>query len=181
MSKEELRLECERLVSCKKLSDTADVLNIFSEFMFRAVKENHLESVDSQANAEAKIVLQMMFTKILHMKKLISGLSYIAEDGSSLNTIIDPTIIASATRNIYETTSMFNLIYRNTKTNDEKLFLHAMWVHAGLMYRQKFKSVLSSTENMEKFEQENLEINKLVTFIEETNIFKGLLEFDQKK
>ena len=68
MSKEELRLECERLVSCKKLSDTADILNIFSEFMFRAVKENHLESVDSQANAEAKIVLQMMFTKILHMK-----------------------------------------------------------------------------------------------------------------
>ena len=181
MTKDELRLECERLVSCKNLSDTAEVLNIFSEFFFKAVKENHLESVNTQADGEAKIVLQMMFTKILHLKKLILGLSYIAEDGSSLNTIIDPTIIASATRNIYETTSMFNLIYRNTQTDEEKLILHAMWVHAGLMFRHKFKSTLSSTENIEKFEHESLEMAKIVTFIEQTDLFKGLDDHNKNK
>jgi hypothetical protein len=181
MTKNELRLECARLVNCENLTDTADVLNIFSEFMFKAIKNHHLEGVGSQEDANAKIILQMMFTKILHLKQLISGLSYVAEDSSCLNLIIDPTIIGSATRNIYETVSMFNLIYRNTQTNEEKLVLHAMWVHAGLMFRQKFKSVLSSTESTKKFADDKLLMTEIVTLIEETDLYKGLSDHDKNK
>lgn len=181
MTKDELRLECERLVFCRNLSDTTDILNIFAEFLFRTVKNNHFEAVYSQADAEAKIIMQMMLTKVLHLEKLISGLSFVSQDGSSLNPIIDPTIVASSIRNIYETTAMFNLIYRNTKTIDEKLILHAMWVHAGLMYRQKFETLLSSPENIEKFENEKLQTIAIVAFIESTDLFTGLSELDKNK
>jgi len=144
MTKEELRKECSRLFACKTIADSNDLLDIYSEFLFQSVQNHHQEAVYTQAEADAKLVIQMMLTKVLHLKSVIAGISFKAKDGSVLNKIIDPTIVASLIRNIYETAAMFNLIYRNTKSKEEREVLYLLWVHSGLKYRQRFENIITA-------------------------------------
>ena len=111
MPKEELRKEFSRLSLCKTINESYELLDIYSECLFMITKKHHKEPAYSQANAEAKIVAQMMLTKVLQLKNVVKGISYQSKDGTLLNKIIAPTIVASLIRNIYETTGMFNLIY----------------------------------------------------------------------
>lgn len=181
MTKEKLREECSRLFMCETLKDSNDLLDIYVEFLFKAVQVHHTEPVSSRADADAKIVLQMMLTKVLHLKSAIAGVSYKAKDGSRLNHIIDPTIIASLVRNIYETVGMFNLIYRFTSSVEEKEILYMLWVHAGLSYRQRFEDVVTTEENKQKHKEEKAEMDHIVGVIEANSLFQSLDAKNQGK
>jgi len=181
MTKEQLRGECLRLFDCNTIPDSHNLLDIYAEFLFRTVVNHHEEPVYSQADTDAKMIVQMMMTKALYLKSNIMGISYKAKDGSTLDKIIDPTIVASLIRNIYETTAMFNLIYRHTKNDDEKKILYLLWVHSGLKYRQRFESVIITTENQEKYEQEKEKISKIIEAIEATKLFNLLNEKNKSK
>ena len=181
MTKEQLREECSRLFVCKTIADSNDLLDIYAEFLFRAVQNHHEEKVYTHAEADAKLIIQMMLTKVLHLKNVISGISFKSKDGSILNKIIDPTIVASLIRNIYETVGMFNLIYRDTKSKEERDLLYLLWVHSGLKYRQRFENVVTTAENKEKQQQEKEQIDKIVTQIESSALFQSLDEKNQGK
>lgn len=126
MDKAKLRNECDRLLKLKSLTDCNDLLDIYCEFLFRVIQNHHDEPVYTTFEADAKIILQMMMTKVLHLKNAISGISYQARDGARLNKIIDPTIVASLIRNIYETTGLFNLIFRYPKSADERDIIYLL-------------------------------------------------------
>lgn len=181
MTKEELRDECTRLFLCKTIKDSYDLLDIYAECLFLIVKNHHEEPAYSRADAEAKMVVQMMLTKVLHLKSVVNGISYQAKDGTSLNKIIDPTIVASLIRNIYETTGMFNLIYRCTKSKEEKEILNLLWVHSGLKYRQRFESDISTEKNKKKIKKEKEQIDEIVATIEKNSLYKSLDKKNQEK
>lgn len=86
---------------------------------FQIVNTQNTET-KSRIEYDSTMVLQMMMTKALHLRNTISGISYESNNGNRLNKIIDPTVVASLIRNIYETTGMFNLIYRTTTDPEEK-------------------------------------------------------------
>ena len=79
-----------------------------------------METVASAEERDTKMINQMMLTKVLHIMDVVKGLNYKSKSGIILNNIIDPTIVASLTRNIFGTVGMFNLIYKNTVTLDER-------------------------------------------------------------
>jgi len=180
MNKEELRKECERFFWCKTIEDCQALLDIYIEFFFNAVI-NHDEVVFTHAEADAKIVIQMMMTKALHLKNVLNGVEFQSNGGRKLNKIIDPTIVASLIRNIYETTGMFNLIYREAKNNDERQIIYLLWVHAGLSYRQRFDNIITTKENKEKSEHEKKQMDGIKKAIEENPLFKKLDEKNKRK
>lgn len=181
MEKEALRNEFIRLTNLETIKDCMDLFDIFLEHFWNVINIHHYDKVYSYADKDAKIINQMMFTKLTHIKKLVEGVGYTAKNGDKLNAIIDPTIIASLTRNVYETTSLFNLIFRNTKTTDEKAIIYGLWVLSGLKYRQRFASSATTPENIEKIEDEKKEIAKIETEIRETALYKSLDAKNQAK
>jgi hypothetical protein len=88
------------------------IINHLKGVLFNTVQIHQEDNVYTVANAQAKNVLQMMLTKILHLKSIISGINYMSENGAELKDIIDPTALAVLLRNVRETAGMFNLIYR---------------------------------------------------------------------
>lgn len=180
MNQEQLRKECKKFFWCETISDCQDLLDIYAEFFFDAIM-NHNEDIFTHAEADAKIVIQMMMTKALHLKEVLNGVEFQTKTGRKLNKIIDPTIVASLIRNIYETTGMFNLIYREAKNNDEREIIYLLWVHAGLSYRQRFDSIITTVENKEKSEQEKKQLEGIKKSIEENNLFIKLDEKNQGK
>ena len=165
---------------CETLQGSIRFLNVHIDYIMQVIMNHHNDRVASLALEEAKLINHMIFTKITHLKKLLEGVNYCSEYGR-LNTIIDPTIIAILIRNIYETIAMFNLVYIQPKTNDEKLVLYNLWVHAGLSYRQRFKTLATTQENEEKCIEEEEIMIKLETEIKETELYKSLTDDNQKK
>lgn len=154
-------------------------MDIYAEVLYQLIMKHHEEPVYNQADADAKMVAQMMLTKTLHLKNIAEGITYNSKDGTHLNRIVDPTIVASMIWNIFETVGMFNLIYRHTKNNDEKTILYCLWVYSGLKYRQRFEGNASTEENIEKMEDEKQQLKILIESIENTELYKNLDEKDQ--
>lgn len=181
MQKEELRKELQRLISFDNITDSKDLITIYCECFFRIVKNHQADENKSTPHREAKIIMQMMMTKALHLQSATDGLSFMAQDGSYLNQMIDPTIISSLIRNVYETVAMFNLIYINTKTEDEKTILYNLWVHAGLMYRHRFEGIITQQDNLEKLASEKIKMADLIAEIEATKLYQQLSKANQLK
>ena len=181
MDKIENRKECERLFKLRTIQDSYDLINIYLNFLIQVINNHYEDKVFSYADRDAKMVNQMMFTKVAHIKRIIEGINFQSKDRVQLNTIIDPTIVASLIRNVYETVGMFHLIYRRTKNEDEKTIIYDLWVHAGLMFRQRFENVITTAENREKFENEQNQLEQLKNEIKETDLFKELTEKNQNK
>jgi hypothetical protein len=181
MDKEKLRVEYLRLNKLTTIKDCLDLFDIFLKHLWNVINEHHEDKVYSYANKDAKIINQMMFTKLTHLKKIVQGVGYIAEDGAKLNEVIDPTIVASLTRNVFETVSVFNLIFRNTKTEDEKAIIYGLWAISGLKYRQRFESSISTDESKKKLEEEKKQIDALEKEIKETDLYKSLDAKNQGK
>ena len=181
MTKDELRAEVSRLIKCATLQDSKDLMKIYSEFFFATIINHQKDIVNSEADREAKLINQMMLTKVLHLQGVTEGVSYKSNKGINLNNIIDPTIVASLIRNVYETVGMFNLIYINTKSNDEKTILYNLWVHSGLKFRHRFESIITKKENFEKLEQEKLQLKQIEFDIENTALYLALTPDNQDK
>lgn len=180
MELEELRKRCKKFFWCESIQDCQELLDIYIEFFYAAVM-NHNENVYTHSEADAKMVIQMMMTKTLHLKKSLSGIGNQFKDGKVLNNIIDPTIIATQIRNIYETAGMFNLIYRNPKNKDEHEILYLLWVHAGLSYRQRFDDIITKEENKQKSVEEKKQMETIKERIENNPLFLKLDEANQSK
>lgn len=199
MTRDFLRKEFLRLNSFPTINDRNDLIDIYSEFLFLAVLNHQQDEVHSLADSEAKLICQMMLTKTLNIKQIIQGVEYSSRNGSRLNNIIDPTIVASLIRNIYETVGVFNLIYINTKTEDEKSIIYNLWAHSGLKYRQRFTTIYKEEDfderfniskeqfiqnikdNEEKLAKEKEQINQIIEIIESTKLYKTLSQPNQKK
>jgi hypothetical protein len=160
MKLEELRMQCKRFFWCESVGDCQELLDIYADFFFETVLNHNYDKVETQAEADARMVMQMMMTKVLHLKELINGVEFTSKKGKRLNNITDPTLVASFIRNIYETTGMFNLIYRESKNKDEREIKYLLWVHSGLSYRNRFNTVITKQENQEKMQRELNQMEK---------------------
>lgn len=170
-----------RLCICKTINDSQDCLDLFAKFLWRVIEVHTQESVKQKKEHEAKLMLQMMFTKILHLKEILKGVSYSSKEGAYLNNIIDPGVVAILSRNIYETAALFNLIYRQPKTEDEQDIVYNLWRHAGLKNRQRFKESFEETDRKSEIESERRDMNRISEIIETNSLFLSLDEFNQTK
>lgn len=181
MEKQKLREEYMRLNKLPTIQDCLDLFDIFLEHLWNVIQDHHEDKVYSYANKDAKILNQMMFTKLTHLKKIVEGVGYTAQNGDHLNEIVDPTIVASMTRNIFETVAVFNLIYRNTTSEDEKAIIYGLWVSSGLKYRQRFQSAATTPENIKKIADEQKQIADIEKEIKDTALYKSLDAKNQGK
>ena len=178
--KNRLRKDSTRLLSCKDISATKDMVNILSECLFKLFNEQSKTTLKNRAESDARIVAQMIFTKTINLNKMMDGFGFTSMDNIKLNKIIDPIIIAVLVRNIFETVGMFNLVYVNPKNEDEKIIHYNLWVIAGLKFRQRFANKITSPENVLKQQQEEATIADMTEVIYNSEVFKNLDESGKK-
>lgn len=131
-------MNAHRLCLCKNIEDSQARLHLFADFMWKVVEADAHTSVVEEIEHVAKLMFQMMFTKVLHLKEILTGVSYNSSSGYYLKNIIDPGVVAIMSRNIFETSGLFNLIFRQPKTVDERDIIYNLWEHAGLRTRRRF-------------------------------------------
>lgn len=181
MNQQELRNDFTKLCMRPTLTEQKQVLQMFSTFLGSVIYNHHHEDLTSEAIGHAKLLVQMMLSKTLHLSSLVDGVAFSDAASKPFNNLIDPTITAISIRNVFETVGAFNLIYRQPISEDERTIMHLMWVIAGLKYRQRFESNIISAEVRQKQEQEQLKIQSLITQIKQTDLYRGLPGRSQEK
>ncbi|MGB5026535.1 MAG: hypothetical protein WBO44_14355 [Saprospiraceae bacterium] len=158
-------------------------LKLYSIFLDELIflLNNHKKfKYDTDVKENARIILQMLFTRALCINKMIEGVSY-DHDGIKLNRIIDPTAIAVLTRNMYEMIAVFHLMYSFAHSDEEKLIIYSLWRSAGLQYRQRFSEIAKLDESKAKFKEEQDEIQHFYNLIRKQNAYKSLDPSEIKK
>jgi len=182
MTKEESRKEAIRLLNCYSLKDSFELIEIYLKFLFMIIedKDHHAYNKNSFRDRDSRMICHMIFTKVASLKEIAKGISY--DNGKNyIDGIIDPTIVASFIRTIYETVTMFNLIFINTKTEDEKIILYNLWVVSGLNYRQRFQMIAETNDSQRKLENEKKDIEELISEIKNTELYSRFNKKNQDK
>ena len=123
----------------------------------------------------------MIFLKIQSIKKQIEGIDFKGANELQLKGVVDPTIVASLIRNVYETVAMFHLVNLKSKSEDEKLIIYSLWVIAGLNYRQRFASNIVTEQGKEKLKEEQKTIQEFSGKIKGTKLYQELTVQNQGK
>ncbi|MCB9236013.1 MAG: hypothetical protein H6581_30480 [Bacteroidia bacterium] len=181
MNKDLLRKTCEPYFLPRNLEQSKILLNHYLEYLFLVIRNHGNDPVYTRPEADAKMILQMVFVKTTHILKILEGVGFEAKDGTKLNEIVDPTILASLIRNLYETVCLFHLIYIDSNSVEERDLIYSLWAISGLNYRQRFKKNAYSDENIKKQQEEEKAIIQLSKEVFESQIFLGFGEADQNK
>ena len=180
MTQDQLRIEIIRLADDNTIGEKLEQLDIFSHCLMNLVLSE--DGPKDYIEADAKIVLQMILSKILHIKKSFEGITYVSPEGIVLlESLLDPIIIGTLARNLFETICAFHMIYINTKSQDERIILYNLWVIAGFKYRQKFTEIITTEDNKEKAENERREIERLTIEIKDNTLFQSLDDRNKNK
>ena len=174
MTQIELQEKFKKFILYPTLTEYKETLTVFSNFMLNVVRKHHFDKVESFADGEARIVFQMMMTKLLHLQSLLDGVTFSSSDGVILNNIIDPTVVGTVVRNLYETTGMFNTIFRFQDNKEKKLISYNLWVIAGLSYRQNLLKESTSPIIIAKRTAELANIETLKNEILATDTYRNL-------
>lgn len=181
MNKKQLRTEYEKLLKLDDIEYCKEVLDRYLDFFMKVIWEHHSRPVSTQRMADAKIIFQMFFSKMLSLKNALGGVSFRAKNGSFLNPIIDPTTFIPIVRTIYESVCAFEIVYIIPDTEDKKNLIYNLWVKAGLEYRQRFATGITEPELLKKIAEEQQEIQNCKNFIETAQTYINLGEQEKNK
>lgn len=140
---------------------------------FKLITKGANLSYSAQKDKDAWLTIQMLFTKTSSFIQLLNGFAY--QDGDvKLSPIIDPTVLFSIARDIYESISMYQLIFILPKTEEQKNVAYALYRIAGLMERQNFVFDPDNRGATKLLEEELHEIIQLRRKIKHSEYYKAL-------
>lgn len=163
----------EKLINVEGIDTARRYIDIFLEFYIAVICKYHYDDVETQREADARILFQMFFSKALHFKHMLEGVEY---QGGQLrmNSLVDPTLLFTLVRNQYECLCVFELINVIPNSDDQKNFLSLMHQISGLKYRQRFVEQATLQDNIKKLRLESIEINQDIHLVLSSSVFKKL-------
>lgn len=166
----------ERYINVADMESAKEYLQIFIDFYCKMVLAHHYDTVRTQREADAHIVFQMILSKAMNFKQLLDGVEYKGQH-IKMKRIMDPTLLFTLVRNLYETLCAFELINIIPDSEEKKNFLFLIYQISALKYRQRFSSNITLPDNFHKQQIEAEEINDDIQKIYSSPVFQRL---DQK-
>ena len=115
--------EVRKFVQLDTIDDCKQYLRVMLDFFFEVFKSPEGRKAMSSLEDERNIWLQTIFSKSCHFLYLLDGVGY--NNGSNhLNPIIDPSVLFTIARRIYESVIAFELLFVIPSTEDEQTILY---------------------------------------------------------
>jgi len=182
VTQEQLRNEVTRFINADDIATNREYMDFFITCFHDLILKHRINEEDSYEKEDAKMILQMMFSKFIHLRKFLEGVTFLSKEGKQIiKPFIDPTILISLVRNIYEMVCLFNIVYDATDSDEKSNIVYSLWRSSGLKYRQRFSEIATTEENKKKVKEEQEEIENIKHQIEATEYYKNLDEKNQKK
>lgn len=167
MNKEQNLEELITRIVAPTVEDRIIQLTLIDKVLFELSSQIGPSVKDDVYKNQANLICQMMLSKNAHIINSAKGI-YIND---KLQDIIDPTVIGSMVRNVFETVVMFHNVFTFHTSSEAKALVYDLWDISGFSFRQRFRDILKSNENKIKQEEELKIINSQIKKIKTSHIY----------
>lgn len=154
------------IIRLRNITSCKQYMRLMLDFYFDAIEASR--ECDSRMLSDANIWLQTIFTKGCAFLSLLDGINY-EKPGVRLNTVLDPSLLFTIARRIYESVVDFNILYIHPQTEPQKEILYNLFMSAGLSERLKNWDENMRSKYPERAQQEEKDIQDCKNAIE-TNV-----------
>lgn len=163
--------QIKEIISLNNITSCKQYMHLMLDFYFDAIEASR--ECDSRMLLDANIWLQTIFTKGCAFLNLLDGINY-EKPGVRLKTVLDPSLLFTIARRIYESVVDFNILYIHPQTEQQKAILYNLFMSAGLSERLK-----NCDENMrfkypERIQQEEKDIQECKDAIVNSSLWASL-------
>lgn len=162
-----------KMFSLDTIRDCKSYLKLMLNFYFDVMVAYSEKPVPSQMMADANLWIQTIFTKGLAFLKMLDGNDF-RRNELHLNPIIDPSLLFTVARRMYESLVIFELLFIVPDSDDKKTILYNLFITAGLSERLDDVSDDSKYRNSQRVADEKADIAACKTAIEGTSLYSNL-------
>jgi len=173
--------EITELTGSNNIQDSKKILDILINCIFSLSLKHHTDTIDFAEQKSAKIISQMIFTKLYNIRENLNGINFSNDEFSFRKDIIDTSLVANNVRNLFETVCLFNNFFIHSTNEDELILKLNIWEYSSLKYRLKFENQATSDEHKSLIKKDIDRINSLKTTIKSSNIYRELNEENQHR
>ena len=155
--------QIEDIIRLRNITSCKQYMRLMLDFYFDAIEASR--ECDSRMLSDANIWLQTIFTKGCAFLSLLDGINY-EKPGVRLNTVLDPSLLFTIARRIYESVVDFNILYIHPQTEPQKEILYNLFMSAGLSERLKNWDENIRSKYPERAQQEEKDIQDCKNAIE---------------
>lgn len=124
------------LTKMKTLDDCKRYMDVMLDFYFQVVKSPESRKCTSALDDDRNIWLQQIFSMGCHFRSLLDGVGY--HNGlDRMNPIIDPDVLFTVARRIYESVVVFDALFILPKDENHQTILYNLFMAHGLSERLK--------------------------------------------
>ena len=169
---------CNDLLQFKSLDSCRKYLDLLLELLFDIIGQHHKDPVSDQMEADARIYVQLYFSRLLNFRTLLDGVSFKGKNGA-LNPIIDPSVLFTETRGLFESLSVFELVWVVPNSFEKRWLMHKLFTIAGMHERQEF-SIYNDTLKQVLL-QERVNMERLIGGVKQSGIYLSLDKQNREK
>lgn len=165
--------EVQKFIQLDTIDDCKQYLRVMLDFYFDVIKSPEGRKATSYIEDDRNIWMQTLFSEGFHFLSLLDGVGY-NKGIDRLNPIVDPSVLFSVARRIYESVIAFEILFVIPDSEDKKAILYNLFMAHGLSERLKNIDEEMRSHNPERVAEEQKEIDECLREIEGTDLYSEL-------
>ena len=165
--------EVQKFIQLDTIDDCKQYLRVMLDFYFDVIKSPEGRKATSYIEDDRNIWMQTLFSEGFHFLSLLDGVGY-NKGIDRLNPIVDPSVLFSVARRIYESVIAFEILFVIPDSEDKKAILYNLFMAHGLSERLKNIDEEMRSHNPERVAEEQKDIDECLREIEGTDLYSEL-------
>ena len=165
--------EVQKFIQLDTIDDCKQYLRVMLDFYFNVIKSPEGRKATSYIEDDRNIWMQTLFSEGFHFLSLLDGVGY-NKGIDRLNPIVDPSVLFSVARRIYESVIAFEILFVIPDSEDKKAILYNLFMAHGLSERLKNIDEEMRSHNPERVAEEQKDIDECLREIEGTDLYSEL-------
>ena len=165
--------EVQKFIQLDTIDDCKQYLRVMLDFYFDVIKSPEGRKATSYIEDDRNIWMQTLFREGFHFLSLLDGVGY-NKGIDRLNPIVDPSVLFSVARRIYESVIAFEILFVIPDSEDKKAILYNLFMAHGLSERLKNIDEEMRSHNPERVAEEQKGIDDCLREIEGTDLYSEL-------
>ena len=165
--------EVQKFIQLDTIDDCKQYLRVMLDFYFDVIKSPEGRKATSYIEDDRNIWMQTLFSEGFHFLSLLDGVGY-NKGIDRLNPIVDPSVLFSVARRIYESVIAFEILFVIPDSEDKKTILYNLFMAHGLSERLKNIDEEMRSHNPERVAEEQKDIDECLREIEGTDLYSEL-------
>ena len=165
--------EVQKFIQLDTIDDCKQYLRVMLDFYFDVIKSPEGRKATSYIEDDRNIWMQTLFSEGFHFLSLLDGVGY-NKGIDRLNPIVDPSVLFSVARRIYESVIAFEILFVIPDSEDKKAILYNLFMAHGLSERLKNIDEEMRSHNPERVAEEQKGIDDCLREIEGTDLYSEL-------